>query len=186
MNFETLIVVDFLNNWVIIALVFGIVGIAWLRGVKVYEEFVIGAKEGFDVAVMIIPYLVAILCAIALFRYGGAMDVFKQLLEPITSLINMDPELLPLAIIRPMSGSGARGVMLSIWESAGGPDSLVGITSSVMQGSTETTFYVLAVYCGAVAVRRTRYTLTACLTADIAGILAAVWITNTLYGNVVR
>jgi spore maturation protein SpmB len=110
------------------------------------------------------------------------MDVLKRWTEPVTGLIGMDPQLLPVAIMRPLSGSGARGFMLEIWQSSGA-DSLVGLTASVMQGSTETTFYILAVYCGCVGVRRIRYSLGACLPADVAGLIAAVLVSNWFFGH---
>lgn len=182
MNQITQVWVDFFNNWVILLIIFAMIFFAWIRGVKVYEEFVKGAKEGFDVGVMIIPYLVAILCAIGLFQASGAMDILAKWMRPITGAIGMDPALLPLAIIRPLTGGGARGILFDIWETHGGADSLLGLTASVMQGSTETTFYVIAVYCGAVGVRKIRFALTACLVADIAGIIAAVSVSNWYWG----
>jgi spore maturation protein B len=186
MSPNVLVWIDLFNNWFIMAIILAMVGIAWIRGVKVYEEFVKGAKEGFDIAVMIIPYLVAVLCALAVFRYGGALEKTQELVSPITKAIRMDPELVPLALVRPLSGGGARGVMFDIWENVEtedvkGPDTLAGLTASVMQGSTETTFYVLAVYCGVVAIRRTRYALPACLAADVVGILAAVFFSNLFF-----
>jgi spore maturation protein B len=186
MSHTTLIWVDFFNNWIILVIIGAMLGFAWLRGVKVYQEFVVGAKEGFDVGVMIIPYLVAILCAIGLFTASGAMKVIERILAPATGLIGMDPALLPLALTRPLTGSGARGVMFDIWIEHGGPDSLLGLTASVMQGSTETTFYVIAVYCGAVGVRKIRYALGACLVADLAGIIAAVMVCNWFFGPMFR
>jgi spore maturation protein B len=166
--------VDLFNNWVVLLLIAGIIVLAWWRGVKVYEEFVKGAKEGFDIAVMIIPYLIAILCAVSIFTSGGAMKVLTSLLSPVTGLLGVDPALVPLALLRPLSGSGARGIMIDIWSQHGGPDSLIGFTASIMQGSSETTFYVLAVYCGSVAVRRTRGVLGPLLLGDLAGFIVAV------------
>jgi len=152
-----------------------------IRKVKVYEAFVEGAKEGFDVGVRIIPYLVAMIVAIGVFRAGGAMDFLAMLLSPVTDLIGMPAETLPMAIMRPLSGSGALGV-LSETVTAHGADSLIGRMASVMMGSGETTFYVLAVYFGSVAVSRTRHAVAAGIIADIAGILASVWIVNMIWG----
>lgn len=173
--------VDVFSNWVIPFIIFGIAVIAYIRGVKVYERFVEGAKEGFNIAVMIIPYLVAILFAIGMFHTGGAMKLLNFILKPITDLIGMPPAILPLAIIRPLTGGGARGVMLDIFANYG-PDSIEGLIASTLQGSTETTFYVLAVYFGSVGVRRTRYAVPACLSGDIIGIIASVIICNIWFG----
>jgi spore maturation protein SpmB len=153
----------------------------WSRGVRVYEALVEGAKEGFQVAVRIIPFLVAILVAVGMFRASGGMDQLVRFFGPVTGLIGLPAAALPMAIIRPLSGSGAMGVMVEAMN-AYGPDSLVGYMVSTFQGSTETTFYVLAVYFGAVGVKRTRHALPACLMADAAGILAATFIVNRLFG----
>jgi spore maturation protein B len=126
-------------------LVFFIVVYGAIKKVKIYETFVEGAKEGFNVGVRIIPYLVAMLVAIGIFRASGAMDILSWLVSPITSLIGMPAEALPMAIMRPLSGSGALGVMSEVIKTHG-PDSLLGRMVSVMMGSGETTFYVLAVY----------------------------------------
>jgi len=155
---------------------------AMVRGVKVYEAFVEGAKEGFDVAVRIMPYLVAILVAIGMFRDVTAMDLFNRMLGPVTNYVGMPPELLPMALIRPLSGSGALGVMNSIFLTYG-PDSLPGIMASVMMGSTETTFYVLAVYFGSINMRRTRHAVAAGLIGDFAGLAASVVLTNWAFAE---
>ncbi|MGB9665394.1 MAG: nucleoside recognition domain-containing protein [Ignavibacteria bacterium] len=151
-----------------------------IKKVKVYEKFVEGAKEGFNVAVRIIPYLVAMLAAIGIFRYGGAMDLLVYILSPITNLIGMPAEALPMALMRPLSGSGSLGIMTEIIKTHG-PDSLIGIMVSTFYGSTETTFYVLAVYFGAVNIQKTRYALPVGLMADVAGILGATFIVNLLF-----
>ncbi|HXG00340.1 MAG TPA: spore maturation protein [Bacteroidota bacterium] len=163
------------------ALVVFVVLYGAVKKVKVYEAFVEGAKEGFHVAVRIIPYLVAMLVAIGVFRHGGAMDVLTIVLSPVTQLIGMPAETVPLALMRPLSGSGALGVMSEILTTHG-PDSLIGRMVSVMMGSGETTFYVLAVYFGSVSVSRTRHAVPAGLVADLASILASVWIVNLLWG----
>ena len=155
-----------------------------IRRVSVYEIFVEGAKEGFQVAVRIIPYLVAILVAVGMFRASGAMDIMVRWLSIVTGKIGMPAEALPMALMRPLSGSGAYGILASIINDPSiGPDSYVGYLVSTLQGSTETTFYVLAVYFGAVQVRRLRHTLASALTADLAGIVAAVAICSYLYGS---
>jgi spore maturation protein SpmB len=145
--------------------------------------FVEGAKEGFQVAVRIIPYLVAILVAVGMFRASGAMEAMVSFLGPLTELVGLPAEALPMALMRPLSGSGAYGILASIInDPAVGPDSYIGYLVSTFQGSTETTFYVLAVYFGAVQVRRIRHTLAAALTADVTGIMAAVAVCYYLYG----
>ncbi len=152
-----------------------------LKRVKVYEVFVEGAKDGFQVAVRIIPYLVAMLVAIGVFRASGAMDVLSMILAPATNLIGMPAETLPMALMRPLSGSGSLGIMTELMK-VHGPDSFIGVLVSTMYGSTETTFYVLAVYFGSVNVRNTRHALPAGLIADFFGMVAAVFIARMLFG----
>ncbi len=169
--------------WIIPGLMVALLTFGFARGVRVYEVFVEGARDGFDVAVRIIPYLVAILVAVGMFRASGAMDLLVQPLGAITRLIGLPPEALPMALLRPLSGSGAYGIMVSIIQDpAIGPDSYVGLLVSTLQGSTETTFYVLAVYFGAVQIRRIRHALAAGLTADLAGVIGAVAICLYLFG----
>lgn len=162
-------------------LIFFFIGYGAIKKVKVYEVFVEGAKEGFDVAVRIIPYLVAMLVAIGIFRAGGGMSILITLLTPITDFIGMPAEALPMAIMRPLSGSGSLGIMAEII-SVYGPDSFIGILVSTFFGSTETTFYVLAVYFGSVNIRKTRHAVPAGLLADTAGILGALFIVKLLFG----
>lgn len=152
-----------------------------LKKVKLYEVFVEGAKEGFNVAVRIIPYLVAMLVAIGIFRAGGAMDLLILVLSPVTNLIGMPAEALPMALMRPLSGSGSLGIMSEII-SVHGADSFIGILVSTIMGSTETTFYVLALYFGTVNIKRTRHAVAAGVLADIAGILGALFIVGVLFG----
>jgi spore maturation protein SpmA len=147
------------------------------RGVKVYEAAIKGAREGFDIFVMIVPFLVIILVAVGVFRASGALDLLLAVAAPLTNLFGMPPEALPMALIRPLSGSGAMGVMTETMKTYG-PDSFVGYLVGVMNGTSETTFYVLAVYFGSVRVRAVRHTLLACLSADLAGIFAAVFFTR--------
>ncbi len=163
------------------AIVFSVIVYGAVKKIKVYEAFVEGAKEGFNVAVRIIPFLVAMLVAIGVFRAGGGMEILAMLLSPITSLIGMPAETLPMAVMRPLSGSGALGV-LSETMHAHGPDSLIGRMVSVMMGSGETTFYVLAVYFGSVSVTKTRHAVPAGIVADIVSIVASVWIVNLVFG----
>ncbi len=170
--------------WIIPGLMVGLLGFGALRGVAVYETFVEGARAGFDVALRIIPYLVAILVAVAMFRASGAMEMLIGPLGAVTAAIGLPADALPMALLRPLSGSGAYGVLAATIENpAIGPDSYVGYLVSTIQGSTETTFYVLAVYFGAVQIRRIRHALTTALIADAAGIAGAVIICSWLYGN---
>lgn len=167
--------------WILPALVSALILYGWVRGVRVYDSLVEGAKQGFDVALRIIPFLVAILVAIGMFRAAGGIDALVTVLDPLTGVIGMPADVLPIALLRPLSGSGSLGVAAEIIRTHG-PDSLVGYLASTLYGSTETTFYTLAVYFGAVGVRNTRHTLPACLLADLAGILAATFIVNLLFG----
>lgn len=180
---------DFLSNllqaisdWAIPLLAAGIVLLALTRRVKLYEVFVEGAKEGFNVGIRIIPYLVAILCAIAFFRASGAMELLSMVLSPLTSLLGMPAETLPMALVRPLSGSGALGIMSELITTHG-PDSSIGRVASTMMGSTETTFYVLAVYFGSVGVSKVRHALWAGLIADAAGLISAVWICRWIFSG---
>ncbi|MEK7250791.1 MAG: spore maturation protein [Bacteroidota bacterium] len=155
-------------------------GWGFFKKVKVYEVFVEGAKEGFNTSVRIIPYLVAMLVAIAIFRASGAMELLTKVLSPLASLIGMPPETLPMAVMRPLSGSGSLGLMTELMK-VHGPDSFIGVLVSTMYGSSETTFYVLAVYFGAVSIKNTRHAVPVGIIADIAGMLAAVWIVRVLF-----
>ncbi len=162
-------------------LFFVFLGWGIVKRVKVYEVFVEGAKDGFNVAVRIIPYLVAMLAAIGIFRASGAMELLTTLLAPVTRLIGMPSEALPMALMRPLSGSGSLGIMTEIMK-VHGADSFLGVLVSTMYGSSETTFYVLAVYFGTVAVKNTRHAVPTGLIADLAGMLAAVWICRLVFG----
>jgi spore maturation protein B len=173
-------VIQTLSVIAIPALVLLIVVTGAVRKVKIYETFVEGAKEGFTIGVRIIPYLVAMLVAIGIFRAGGAMDILTALLSPLTDLIGMPAETLPMALMRPLSGSGALGVMSETFN-AHGADSMIGRMVSVMMGSGETTFYVLAVYFGSVGITRTRQAVPAGIIADIVSIVVSVWVVQTVF-----
>lgn len=172
-----------ISPWILPGLMLGFLLFGVIRRVPIYESFVEGAKDGFQVALKIIPYLVAILVAVGMFRASGAMEWLVGQIGQITTLVGLPAEALPMALLRPLSGSGAYGVMASIInDPAIGPDSYIGYLVSTLQGSTETTFYVLAVYFGAVQVRRIRHALAAGLTADLVGVIAAVVAVSFLYG----
>jgi spore maturation protein B len=150
------------------------------KRVPVYESFVEGAKEGFQVAVRIIPYLVAILFAIAMFRASGAMEALTRALDPLLGLIGFPAELLPMAVVRSLSGSGSAALVVDMINQYG-EDSILVKMAAVMYGSSETTFYVIAVYFGAVAIKKTRHAVPAGLIADVAAMLIAVWTVRLLY-----
>ncbi len=153
--------------------------IAALKRVKVYEEFVEGGKEGMAVALRIIPYLVAILVAAGMFRAAGGIDMITTGLRPILDLVGFPPELVPMCLMRPLSGSGTLGMFTDLVE-AHGADSVLATMGGAIFGSTETTLYVVAVYFGSVAVRRTRHAVPAGLFADAVGMFASVWICRWL------
>ncbi|HEX9813981.1 MAG TPA: nucleoside recognition domain-containing protein [Myxococcota bacterium] len=165
---------EIFNNWLMPLLAVTISLFALSKRVKVYDSLVEGAREGFQIVIMIIPFLVAILVAVGVFRASGALDVVLAAVEPVTSLIGFPPEALPMAIIRPLSGQGALGVLTETMQTYG-PDSFIGYLSSVLAGSTETTFYVLALYCGSIRLKATRHAVFACIAADIGGALAALF-----------
>ena len=175
------IIMNQISLYAIPMIIFIIVGYAFLvKKVKVYEVFCEGAKEGFTTAIRIIPFLVAMLVAIGIFRSSGCIDIMMRVLDPVFSAIGMPGEVLPMAIMRPLSGGGATGIMNDLMLTYG-PDSLIGRIASTMMGSTETTFYVLAVYFGAVSIRKTRHAVAAGLLADVAGLLTSVWICNLMF-----
>ena len=156
------------------------------KRVPMYESFIVGAKEGFDVAVMIIPYLVGILFVIKVFMASGIFADLKlgigwAMTEVGLGAYTASLDLIPMALTRPLTGSGAQGVLVDIL-TAHGPDGFVGLCATLMMGSTETTFYILTVYFGAVGIKKMRHTLPACLIADAAGLTAAVVLGYLLFG----
>lgn len=173
-------VVNFISIIAIPLMIAAFLGWGFSKKVKVYEVFVEGAKEGFNTAVRIIPYLVAMLFAIGVFRESGAMDVLVSILSPATSFIGLPAEALPMALLRPLSGSGSLGLMTELMKTHG-PDSFIGILVSTMYGSSETTFYVLAVYFGSVQVKNTRHAVPVGLIADLFGMLGALMICRMLF-----
>ena len=153
---------------------------AALRGVAVYEEFIEGAKEGIQVALRIFPYLVAILVAVGIFRAAGGIDILTRLLSPVLDLIGLPPQVLPLVLVRPMSGSAATGLFAEIVKACG-PNSYAANLAGTILGGTETTLYVLAVYFGSVAIRKGRHALAAGLLADAAGVAASLVICRLVF-----
>lgn len=170
-----------LSNGIFLVFIVGIPLYAAIKKVNVFDAFIIGAKKGFDTSVSIIPYLIAMMVAIGMLRASGFFSLMDQLLAPVMTWIGMPPQVLPLALIRPFSGSASTGVMAELIHQYGG-DSLIAKTAATMMGSTETTFYVIAVYFGSVGIRRTRHAIPAGLLADLAGIIASVLICRYLFG----
>lgn len=173
--------IKILSDWAVIFLITFIPLYGYLRGIKVYETFVEGAQEGFWVAVKILPYLVAIFLAMSIFRSSGAIDLATRVFSPFLGALGIPADLVPLMIVRPLSGSGSFGLMTNLihhW----GPDSYVGRLASIMQGSTETTFYVITVYFGSVGIKKVRYSLAVGLIAEAAGMLAALYVTRLFFG----
>ena len=178
-NFEVLKQLS--ADWILPLLMVTILLLGLSVGGKVYDSVVKGAKEGFNVAITIIPFLVAILVAIGMFRSSGAMAAIVDAVTPVADAIGFPAKALPMALIRPLSGSGAMAVLMETLKTEG-PDSFISFVVSVMNGSFETTFYVLAVYFGAVGVRATRHTILGCLASDLAGITGAVVFSRLFYG----
>lgn len=175
-------VIQLISSWAVPVLMIAIPLIGLARRVPVYESFVQGAKEGFNTAVRIIPFLVAMFVAIRVFQETGMMKLLVRFLAPIGSRVGIPEAVIPLMLIRPLSGSGALSTLAVILRDHG-PDSLTGLIASTVQGSTETTFYVLTVYFGAVGVRKTRHSLAAALIADLAGFLMSVYIVHLVFGR---
>jgi len=169
------------SSWIIPCLILGLLTAGVLGKVRVYESFIEGARDGFTSATRIIPYLVAILTAVGMFRASGAMDRVVALVGPAVRLVGMPPEVLPLALLRPLSGSGAFALTGELTKTYG-PDTLIGQVAGTMQGTTETTFYVLAVYFGAVGITKSRHAVATGIASDLSGVLAAVWVCHLMLG----
>ncbi|MFZ5968629.1 MAG: spore maturation protein [Bacillota bacterium] len=152
----------------------------WVKGINLYDVFVEGAAEGFQTAIKIMPYLVAIFLAIGIFKESGALDIFTGILSPITRRLGIPGEVLPLVIMRPISGSGALAVVRDIVQTYGA-DSFIGRVASTMMGSAETVFYTMAIYFGAVAVKNSRHTLSAALISHLAAVLASVYVCRLFF-----
>ncbi len=164
------------SNLILFSIIVLFIGLAALKKINVYEAFIEGAKDGFNIAIKIIPYLVAILVSIGVFRASGAMDYLISGFAYIFGAMGINTdfiEALPTALMKPLSGSGARGMMVETMQTYG-PDSFVGRVASTVQGATDTTFYIIAVYFGSVGIKNTRYAVTAGLIADFVGIIAAI------------
>ncbi len=176
--------IGLLGSGIIVSLIVLFVAVAAWRGIDVYEAFVAGAKEGFGVAIQIVPYLIAMLVAISVFRTTGGMDALIGLIRAVVLALGLDDAFvpaLPVGLMKTLSGSGARGLMVDVMTTYG-VDSFQGKLAAIIQGSTETTFYVLAVYFGSVNITKTRYALAGGLIADAVGLVAAILIAYAFYG----
>lgn len=169
-----------ISNSLLFAFIGGIPLLAATRKVNVFESFVTGAKEGFDIAIKIIPYLIGFLVAIGMFRAAGGFVLLAKLFSPLLTYLGFPVELLPMALIRPFSGGASNSLLVDIAHTYGG-DSFLAHAAATMMGSTETTFYVIMIYFGAVGITRTRHAIPAGLIADFVGIMAAVLVTRWFY-----
>lgn len=171
---------NYLSIAVVPIMIASIVGYGLLKRQPIFDYFIDGAKDGIETSIRILPALVGLITSISMLRASGTLDIICHFLSPVLSAIHFPEELVPLALMRPISGSGALAVVTDLLTTHGA-DSLIGRCASVMMGSTETTFYTLAVYFGSVGIRNTRYTVKAALTADLMGILASVYIVQLLF-----
>lgn len=173
-------IIGTISIWAIPVFIMAIPLYGAVKKVKVYESFVEGAKGGFQMAIRIIPYLVAILVAVGMLRGAGAIDLLTRWLGPGLQRIGFPVDILPLAIMRPLSGSGSMGIVTELIKTHG-PDSFIGRLAASAYGSTETTFYVLAVYFGAVGIKKTRHAVISGLVADIASLIAAIIVCRLVF-----
>ncbi|WP_242953590.1 spore maturation protein [Clostridium merdae] len=169
-----------IGSMVVPATIFFILIFGFVRKVPVFDVFVSGAKEGALSCFDILPSLVGLILAVNMLSASGALDLVSSALRPAALALGLPPEVMPLALMRPVSGSGSNALLLQLFRDYG-PDSFVGRVASVMNGSTETTFYAIAVYFGAVGIKKTRHTIPAALTADLVGYIASVWAVRILF-----
>lgn len=169
-----------ISAWLVPLFVLAVLLVGWFRRVAVFDEFVEGAKEGLGLIVRLFPFLLGMLIAINVLRASGALDALSRLLGPLMAYLHWPVETLPLALLRPLSSSGAMAVTADLLRRFG-PDSLIGLVASTMQGSTDTTCFIVTVYFGAVGIKRIRHSLLAGLTADLAAMLASVWLCSRLF-----
>lgn len=170
-----------IGNTLILLFLAGIPVYGYLRKVPVYDTFIEGAKEGFPTFTRLIPYLVAMLVAIGMLRASGAFDLFTQLLSPCLNKLGIPPEIIPIAVIRPFSNAAATGALADLLHTQGG-NTFISHMATVVAGTTETTFYIIAIYFGAANIRNTRHAIPTSICVDVIGILSAVWITRWLLG----
>ena len=157
-----------------------IIGYGMIKGGKVYEWFIEGAKEGLQVCLRIFPYLLAMIIAVNIFKSANLLDILNRILSPITSFIGLPEEVTPLVLIKPLSGSGAQGIFANLLQTYGA-DTKIGLIASVIMGTTETIFYTVTVYFGAVKVKKVRHTVWAAVFADMAAIISAIFLVNLFF-----
>lgn len=172
--------INLISVWALPIILLVILTVGIFKKVPIYEEFTEGAKDGFKIAIKIIPYLVAIIVGISMLRASGAIEMCSNLFSGVLTKFNVPADTLPLMIVRSLSGSAALGVFSDIANNLG-PDSFATKLAAIMVGSSETTFYVLAVYFGAVGIKKLRYAILVGILADIIGIIAAIWVANLMF-----
>lgn len=170
----------FISNFVFLSFVLGIPLYGAFKKVNVFDAFIDGAKEGPVILLKLIPYLIAMMVAVGMMRASGLFELLGLWLSPFLKVLGIPSELLPLALVRPFSGAASTGIMAELIHEHGG-DSLISKTAATIMGSTETTFYVIAVYFGAIGIKKTRYAIPAGLLADLAGVIASIWICHYLF-----
>ena len=168
------------SNALFLLFVVGIPIYGAIKKINVFDVFIEGAKHGFGISVNLIPYLIALMLAIGMLRASGFFELLNQWLTPVLNYLGMPPQLLPFTLMRPFSGSASNGLMADLMHQYGG-DSTIAKMGATMMGSTETTFYIIAIYFGAVNIRRTRHAIPAGLLADLAGVIASVWVCRLLW-----
>ncbi|MGG7179101.1 spore maturation protein [Clostridium paraputrificum] len=171
---------EYITKSIIGIIVVIIIGYGMIKGGKVYEWFIEGAKDGLNVCVRIFPYLLAMIVAVNIFKAANLLDILNNLLSPIAGAVGLPKEIIPLVLIKPLSGSGAQGIFANILQTYG-PDTTIGLMASVIMGTTETIFYTVTVYFGAVKVKKVRHTVWAAILADLAAIIMAIFMVNSLF-----
>ena len=172
--------ISYFSNFLFLAFIIGIPLFAAYKKLNVFDTFIVGAKQGVETTLNLVPYLVAMIVAIGMLRASGFFGLLASVLGPILNRLGMPAELLPLALVRPFSGGAANGVMAELIHHEGG-NSIISKMAATMMGSTETTFYVIAVYFGSIGIKQTRHAIPTGLLADLAGILASVWICRLVF-----
>jgi spore maturation protein B len=175
-------IISGMSSYAIPTIILVILALGMYKEVKVYDVFAEGAKEGISTVIRIIPALVGLMVAIGVFRASGALDLIVFAVKPITSFLKIPSEVVPLAFLRPISGSASLALVSDILKTYGA-DSFIGRLASTLMGSTETIFYTLAVYFGSVGIKNIRFTLVAALVADLVSVIAAVWICSLVFGG---
>ncbi|MGB9813369.1 MAG: spore maturation protein [Thermovenabulum sp.] len=175
-------IVNTLSQWAVPCFIIFIISYGYIKKVKIYEVFIEGAAEGFATAVKVIPYLIAVLVSVGIFRASGAMDFLITFITPFANFLGIPSETLPMALIRPLSGGGAQGIMTEIFKTYG-PDSFIGKVAATMNSATDTTLYIIALYFGSIGVKNTRHALFAGLIADTVGLIVAAHAVRILLGG---